>query len=485
MVSMVLLFPTKSWAIPAFARLYSLQCSTCHSAFPALNDLGEQFKMSGYRRFSKGDVIPVSPPVKIGERLELPAVLPLSIAVNAGFNFVQLNNTHIDGSRNPSTDPEFRRTSNSFDLNGMDIHAGAPLGPHLSFFLSFPIAGTDIRQFWDPDVKSKGTTSDIGGPSVPDLLYLGVHDIFIKDLLNVRAGISPLPLPFSPDANRLSLFPYLVYEAKALDVISTQGIDHFQQVGAVDLGEHQFALAESQIGIHLFGRVTPALHKIPGLYVDYTVGVVNGDNVNPDNNKTKDGFARLAVTYPIEHLTMRLGGFGYYSGNILDSRTTIPGTESADGTGGVHYKNRLWRVGPDISFTLSDPIYAKVFSQILFARDSNATGFGKAATSWGGFVQGEVKPLDQLIVYARYDWINGDRFNDSNVTINGVSGTTGLVHPRLWDTVVGAQFYLYQNFKLFAEYRYGEKRLRPGASSNEDLGKTTENAVRTGFHIGF
>lgn len=506
---MVLIFPTKSWAIPAFARMYGLQCSTCHSAYPALNDQGEEFRLSGYRRFSRGEVVPITPGLKIGERLELPPVFPASVSVSFGHNYRGITNHHGDGSKNASTDPEFRKNDTSFDVNGMDIHIGAPMGPHLSAFVSFPIAGTDRREFFKSDIRTKGLNSDLGGPAVPDLAYLGVFDIFVKDLLNVKGGNYPLPLAFSPDSNRLTFFPYMVYEAHALDIFTAQPFEKFRQVGTVDPGaleEREFGLGDSQIGLQVFGRVTPAIHKIAGLYVDYNVGLVNGSNVNPDNNKTKDTFVRLAVTYPpMEHLSLRLGGFGYYSGNTLDSRTTIPGTgDPTTGANGVHYGNRLWRVGPDISLTLSDPIYIKLFSQVLFGRDNNLTGFGKAATWWGGFVQAEAKPLGDnawpIIGYIRYDWINADRYNDSGVTItdrfgNTATGIVGPVHPRLWDTVVGMQYYVYQNLKVTAEYRHGEKRLRPGTSSNstgtEDvlpanqLAKTVEDAVMTGFQVAF
>lgn len=45
-----LLLPiTSAEAIPSFARKYSTNCSTCHSAFPELSRTGRQFKEAGYR----------------------------------------------------------------------------------------------------------------------------------------------------------------------------------------------------------------------------------------------------------------------------------------------------------------------------------------------------------------------------------------------------------------------------------------------------
>ncbi len=482
-----LIVPMEVEAIPAFARLYGHKCSACHSAFPALNASGEEFRLSGYRRFEGGDVVPKVPPVKIGDRLELPGIVPLSFSLTAGYNFTEIDNTLGDGSKNVNTESDFKRNQSSFNLNEFEFLAGASLGSHLSFFLEAPLGETEIRQFFDPEVRNHGAKFKLEGPEVPELAFMGFHDILLPDLLNLKAGIIELPTAFSPNARRLSFFPYLVYEATALDVVSRRGLDNFAAVPGVDeegLEHNQFRLSKSQVGVQLFGRITRSLHQIPELFVDYVVGVVNGNNVNADNNKTKDIFGRLAFTYTIPSMTMTVGGFGYYSGNTVDNLTTNPENEAK-------YKDRLWRAGPDITFTLNTPLYVNLSSQILFGEDSNATGFGKKATWWGGFVQAEVKPITELILYGRYDWIEGERFNDTDVTINGASGTIGPVEPSLWDVVIGAQYFLYENFKLIAEYRHGEKDLRPGTSANPDvqpidqLKKTEEDAVFAGFRLAF
>ena len=41
--------PLAAFAIPAFARMYRTSCSTCHTAAPKLNVLGEAFRLNGYR----------------------------------------------------------------------------------------------------------------------------------------------------------------------------------------------------------------------------------------------------------------------------------------------------------------------------------------------------------------------------------------------------------------------------------------------------
>ncbi len=480
-VALGFLVPMKAQAIPAFSRLYGLQCSACHGAFPALNPLGEGFRLSGYRKFAGGDLTPAVPPVKIGDLLELPSIVPLSVSLTAGYNFTEIDNTLGDGSKNTNTAEDFKRSTSSFNLTEVELMVGTPLGRYLSFFLDAPLAETEIRQFFDPEVRRHGTKSQLEGPGVPDLAFIGAHNILVPDLLNLKAGAIELPTAYSPVHRRVSFYPYLVYEATALDVVGRSGIDDFISVPGAseeDLEKNQFRLSKSQVGVMLFGRATPSLHDVPNLYVDYFVGAANGNNVNTDNNKTKDVFGRLAATYTIANTTLTVGGFGYYSGNTLDNLTTNPGT-------GAGYKDRLWRAGPDISITLASPIYVNLYSQILFSEDSSPTGFGQKAKWWGGFVEVDVKPLDQLVLFARYDWINGRRYDDTGATISGVSGETGPVKPRLWDVVVGAQYFLYENIRLIAEYRRGEKDLRPAIADVAQLKKTTEDAVFVGFHLLF
>jgi len=289
MVVVALLAPKGAEAIPAFSRTYGLECSACHSAYPALNTLGEGFRLSGYRTYGGAELTPTVPPVKIGDRLELPGTVPLSISLNAGYNFTELNNTLGDGSRNTNTADDFRRSESSFNLTEIELLAGASLGKYLSVYVNVPLAETEIRQFFDPEVRRHGTKSTLEGPDVPSLAFIGLHNLLVPDLLNIKFGVIETPLAFSPEHRRLSFFPFLVYEATALDVISRSGIDDFLSVPGVDeegLEKNQLRLSKGQIGALLYGRATDAIHKVPNLSLDYFVGVTNGNNVNTDNNKT-------------------------------------------------------------------------------------------------------------------------------------------------------------------------------------------------------
>ena len=72
------LIPVNSQAIPAFARQTNLACSSCHSAWPALNAFGRQYKEHGYR------LSHLEPPTKtISKDLKWNESLPVSVLLAA------------------------------------------------------------------------------------------------------------------------------------------------------------------------------------------------------------------------------------------------------------------------------------------------------------------------------------------------------------------------------------------------------------------
>lgn len=69
---------TTANAIPAFARKNSISCSACHSAWPALNKVGRDYKENGYR-FAPLQV----PNIKVSDHLKWDESLPVSVILVA------------------------------------------------------------------------------------------------------------------------------------------------------------------------------------------------------------------------------------------------------------------------------------------------------------------------------------------------------------------------------------------------------------------
>ncbi len=114
-------------------------------------------------------------------------------------------------------------------------------------------------------------------------------------------------------------------------------------------------------------------------------------------------------------------------------------------------------------------------TQVLFNHESSPTGFDKSFAWWGGFTQLNAKLVKSVVAYGRYEWLHGDRFDDTDA-----GGVTGPVKPREWAAVGGVQWYLLENFKLIGEYGRREFENHASAPSRQ---KITENfvALRAGM----
>ncbi len=62
----LLLAAERAAAIPAFARKYATSCSTCHVAFPKLNDFGEAFRLNGFQITQDDEFYVKDVPVAMG-----------------------------------------------------------------------------------------------------------------------------------------------------------------------------------------------------------------------------------------------------------------------------------------------------------------------------------------------------------------------------------------------------------------------------------
>jgi hypothetical protein len=67
---------SQSYAIPAFARKEGVQCSGCHSAFPALNQLGRLYKLQGFN-FTERQM----PGRRVTDALRLDEMFPVSAGI--------------------------------------------------------------------------------------------------------------------------------------------------------------------------------------------------------------------------------------------------------------------------------------------------------------------------------------------------------------------------------------------------------------------
>lgn len=77
-----ILAPAPAQAIPAWARKYSIECETCHTAWPSLNAYGRDFKIAGYKIPGETD-IPEEYNDMISDFLALNKNVPISAVFKA------------------------------------------------------------------------------------------------------------------------------------------------------------------------------------------------------------------------------------------------------------------------------------------------------------------------------------------------------------------------------------------------------------------
>jgi len=138
-------------------------------------------------------------------------------------------------------------------------------------------------------------------------------------------------------------------------------------------------------------------------------------------------------------------------GRCRDEMVAAAAVASPEILSGTRFNNRSVRAGPDATLSLAPyNIPLSLENNVLYNRESNPTGFGKAFVWWVGLHQLNYFPVKRAVAYARYDWINGKNFDDTG------SGGLTKAHPREWDVIGGLQVLVLENFKLIGEYRHHE-----------------------------
>ena len=449
LVGLSLVAPPDAAAIPAFSRMFGQACSACHNPFPQLNQAGEEFRLSGYTRYEGGAALPKVPPVTTGP-LSLPGIVPLSLAATLGFDYHKFEERSRETGVTTSTSP------NSFNLEEIELLAGAPLNNHVSFFLDFAFAETEFE-----DGKF-----NLMGPDVPMLAAVSFNNLFVDDLLNLRVGAYELPVGFSPEHRRISIAPYEIYEASAPSLLGLEG----PRASGVASDKDVFKLVESQLLAELYGTAYSERLGVSNLYVRYHIGTANDSNVDTDNNDGKSIFGRLSVTF----MDQTLGFFGMYSPNVLDQTAPV---------GFPKASSHVSRYGPDVHLRFFDERLT-VKLQHLWAHDSDPTGVGTPFDFSGGFVEVNYvfrSPIGTFVPLARFDYVLADRFDNTDAfeqrfgggmnsergvrrlrqePMGGDSGEAGPTRtkPRVFAYTLGLQYLPWENVKVQAEGTYRETR---------------------------
>ncbi len=447
---LLLLCSPSANAVPSYTRRYGVECSTCHSVWGALTAAGNTFKLSGYRAIFGVDLKPDTEDIEINHgSLVMPTTLPLSFVTGVGYDSRTEKRSFNGGGT-------LSQTGSSIALEDASLFMTSPIGKNLSAFVEFPMYEARAWEFTPTGLSAVTAGNFTGAPKniqfatekpgfeVAKFFWNNLlGDSVPRDSVNLLFGITHLPLAYSPGKVRLPVNQDLIYERRALDLISR--VDPATLLGTSDEG--LFRLSEPQGIIELFGMFVPGHDDMAdaktNMWAEYHVGISNGSNASGDNNSLKDIYGR----FTLRAKGQSLGFFAYHSGDTYDDTLRAAGALGGI-MSGAQVSNKHSTYGPNFTLSLA-PFGTPVWldNDILFRRESSPTGYGVAFNWKGGMHQLNWQYSKLTMAYLRYDWVTGDRFNDT------VAGGSTLVEPREKDYVLGVQTLVAPNLKLIGEYR--------------------------------
>lgn len=360
---LITLIPDQSSAMPVFARKYDMSCSTCHSAFPRLNEFGEHFAGDNMRlpnwkdtTISGGD-----------DMLALPDTVPLAVRAQGYVQKREANTISvIDGSVIASADTDIQSPYQ------IKLLSSAPLSDHISYYFYAIFA-------------EKGGNGEV----LVEDAWFRHDDIFGTDIGMMLGQFQVSDLMFAREV-RLTFQDYMVYRMAGLTY--DRGLLFDYAAGPVDLA---------------LGWVNGN-----GIEENFTInspGYKRADHLF-DNNSGKAVFGRIGS----EVAGVGFGLFGY-SGTQKNA-TDPAGTGSGDrDTDKISY-------GIDLTGRFGDKTYW--FTQLL---QNQWDGFIQADTNYrwfGGFIGVDYIHSDRWAYSLLYNYTDANDFENTDTVYEGIDMNT-------------------------------------------------------------
>ncbi|MGD8804104.1 MAG: hypothetical protein PVG12_13045 [Gammaproteobacteria bacterium] len=189
MILLVMVIPSKSNAMPVFARKYDMSCNTCHAAFPKLNEFGEQFASDNMRLPNWKDT------TKSGgdDMLALPDSVPLALRTQAYAQKREASVIDVETGEEVSADTDIQSPYL------IKLLSSAPLSDHITyyFYAIFAEKGDNgsviIEDAWfsHDDVFGTDVGMMLGQFQVSDLMFAREVRLTFQDFMVYRmAGLT-------------------------------------------------------------------------------------------------------------------------------------------------------------------------------------------------------------------------------------------------------------------------------------------------------
>lgn len=244
--------PQEAAAIPAFSRQTGKSCSTCHSAFPKLNQTGQNFRTNGFRFPEDGEWNDVQ------DLKHVP--LSAEVEVEAEFN---KDRSGSGGAKTPQ--------ASLLKIDEIELLAGTPLGK------TGRASGYGVVNFAEGSVGIGQAYAQVN-----DLIGATGHG-----MLNIKAGQFDIALPFLSHSQRVIKQRY--YAQSQLGILGARSNG--------GLGDGSEAAEFYNTAVELNGQIVGK--EATDLTHRYAVGVFQPQSLN-DTNRLQD--PGLYATYAVNFL---------------------------------------------------------------------------------------------------------------------------------------------------------------------------------------
>ena len=413
-------------AIPAFTRANKVECSTCHTIFPELNEYGEAFLKNGYVYFGKGKKKSAEhsrAPVAIAETK--PAALTVDPNNVKGDGDAPESETRSEGiglsgipeqlpvSFTASLQATYNRdAANEFDFStrSLKLNAGGNFKEKAGFFGTYLLYTENV----DKSANTSNIPTNMAGKNdIGELFVIWRHAL--DSAVNLKVGRFQPKLGLWKSNNKLSIAnPYATYSY-------TVGSSLFKGEQAQDAVEANMIIA---------GRLFLA-----------------GGAVNRKNQNTKEWYAHTSVKIggadylanepeidlnseesAFDFLTVTIGGYGYGGTNGDPNSGTIMPLR----------QNDYYRAGADIELLYK--LFRLKLSGVMGRDDNPDLNHVKPPVkTYAAAVESQYTIRKNLIGSLRFEYI--DTYIDGGTSI----------YRRYIPTLAYSPV---ENLKVVAEYKY-------------------------------
>lgn len=461
----------KAHAIPAFTRAHNVECSTCHTIFPELNEYGEAFLKNGYVYFGKNKKAPAEKAKAPSEAK--PAVPGADAVVKGGGDSNLLTKlkagTMISADAPAAAAPAQAADDGKAKSEGL-LLSGVP--EHLPVSFSANIHGTyDKNAVNEVDFSTRVLKLNTGGNFREKVGFFGTYVLYTENSSGI-SNTSQTPTNLNGKNDIVELF--FIWR-QILDTPLNIKVGRFQPKLGLWKTNNKLSMTNSYdtytytVGSSLFRVDQPQdaieANMLYGKRLFFAGGVVNRKDQNTKeyylHSSVKFGGADYLANEPeidlnkderiTDFLTLTVGGYGYVGTN------GDPNTVAA----APLRQNDFYRVGVDIDLLYK--LYRLKMSGVMGKDDNpDLTYTLPKVKSYVTAIEGQYALRMNLITALRFE------YQDDG--INNVR--------RYIPTIAYAPI---ENFKVVAEYKH-----ESGTSAKSTGTTDIDNKIGTlGVTFGF